>query len=106
MEDNTVTVNWQSAVLLQASTAVQRTGVVPAWKQVPEGGLQLTAGGGSQLSLAIALNLTATQQLRGSIGTGSFGSIGIGSFGSLGFAIVLTTMSVGHVIVGGVTSFT
>jgi hypothetical protein len=47
----TVTVNWQLAVLFDASCAVHVTVVVPFGKVEPDGGLQLTVAPG-QLSLA------------------------------------------------------
>jgi hypothetical protein len=52
----TVIVKVHCAVLLEASVAVQVTVVVPTGKQVPDGGLQTTAFGGSvQLSVAFGV---------------------------------------------------
>jgi hypothetical protein len=48
----TVTVNWQLAVLFDASCAVHVTVVVPFGKAEPDAGLQLTVAPG-QLSLAV-----------------------------------------------------
>jgi hypothetical protein len=46
----TLTSNWQLMGLPSWSTVLQVTAVVPRGKTEPDGGLQLGAGGGSQLS--------------------------------------------------------
>jgi len=50
----TVTVKVQVAVLSAASVAVQFTVVVPFWKKLPLGGVQLVTGSG-QLSVAFTV---------------------------------------------------
>ena len=81
----TVTVKVQVAVLPEASVAVQVTVVVPAGKQLPEGGLQTTTTPG-QLSLAVVVKLTTTQ-------------------GSVTLTVTAVTLA-GQVIEGGCVSFT
>jgi hypothetical protein len=49
----TVTVNEQLPVLLLVSLAEQFTVVTPVWKVDPDGGLQVTVRGPSQLSVAV-----------------------------------------------------
>jgi hypothetical protein len=51
----TVTVNWQLAVLFDASVAVQVTEVVPFGKVDPDGGIQSEVTPG-QLSFAVGRN--------------------------------------------------
>lgn len=80
----TVTVNWQLALLFDASVAVQVTVVVPFGNVEPVGGTQSTVTPG-QLSVAVAEKLTTAEHRLGA---------------------VVVTMSPGHVIVGGAASLT
>ena len=52
---STVTVKVQLLLLLLVSVAVHVTVVVPSEKVLPEEGVQLTVGLGSQLSVAVAV---------------------------------------------------
>ena len=56
----TVTVNWQLAVLFDASVAVHVTVVVPFGNVEPDDGLQFTVTPG-QLSVAVAEKLTTAE---------------------------------------------
>jgi len=69
-----VTVNIQLPVLAAMSVAVQVTVVIPRGKVVPEGGVQTGVIAPSQLSKAVAVNVTATEH----IPAGEFIVIGAG----------------------------
>jgi hypothetical protein len=64
-----ITVNEQVAVLPLASVAVQVTVVVPNGNVLPDGGLQATVTPG-QLSVAVAVNVTADPHSAPVIGAG------------------------------------
>ena len=51
----TVTGNMQEPTFFELSVAVQVTVVVPFWKIVPDGGVQVAGTGPSQLSLAVTV---------------------------------------------------
>jgi hypothetical protein len=80
----TVTEKLQVALLPESSVAVHVTVVMPTGKVLPLGGLHVTVGLGSQLSVALALKVT-TAPLP---------------------PVQSVTMSAGHVTVGGVSSLT
>jgi hypothetical protein len=82
----TVTVNEQVAELLQASSTVQATVVVPFWKVDPDDGLHVATPTPEQLSLTVG--------------------VAHDTFAVQRFGAVFVVMFVGHVIVGGVMSFT
>jgi len=70
----TVTVNEQLPVFDDVSVAVQVTVVMPRGKVVPEGGVQVGVIAPSQLSKAVAVNVTLTEH----IPAGEFIEIGAG----------------------------
>jgi hypothetical protein len=80
----TVTVNWQLAVLCDASVAVHVTVVVPFGNVEPDGGTQLDVTPG-QLSFAVGEKLTTAEHR---------------------FGAVVVVMLPGQVIIGGIVSLT